>query len=127
MEYLGHIVSDLGVSMVYKKVQAMMDWLEPKNVKELWGFLGLTSYYRCFVKGYASIAASLTDLLKQNAYQCSLLAQQAFTALKPAMSLAPILTLPNFDKVFDLEINASNFGIWAVLMQREQPSYCLFQ
>ena len=74
MEYLGHIVSDFGVSIDHKKVQDMMDWPEPKNVKELWGFLGLTGYYRHFIKGYAYIAAPLTDILKHNSYQWSLLA-----------------------------------------------------
>ena len=121
VKYLGHIVSDLGVNMDHKNVQAMMEWLEPKNVKELTGFLGLTSYYRHFFKGYASITGPLTNLLKQNAYQWSLLAQQAFTALKTAMSSAPVLTLPNFGQDFVLEIDASNFSIGVVLMQHEQP------
>ena len=83
--------------------------------------MGLTGYYRRFFKGYASIVASLTNLVKHNAYQRNDLAQQAFNYLKVAMSSTPVLILPNFDKEFVLETNATNFGIRAVLMQQEQP------
>ena len=106
MEYLGYVVSSEGVSMDIQKVQAMLDWPQPHNVKELRGFLGLTGYYRRFVKGYASIADPLTDLLKQNAYQWTELAQKAFEALKIAMSSTPVLTLPDFEKDFVFETYA---------------------
>ena len=117
LEYLGHMVSAEGVSMDYKKIQAMLDWPAPKNVKELRGFLGLTGYYRLFVKGYVSVAAPLTNLLKLNAYQWSNSTQQAFQKLKATMSSTPVLRLPNFEQEFILETDASNFGIGAMLMQ----------
>ena len=117
LEYLGHMVSAEGVSMDYKKIQAMLDWPAPKNVKELRGFLGLTGYYRLFVKGYVSITAPLTNLLKLNAYQWSNSTQQAFQKLKATMSSTPVLRLPNFEQEFILETDASNFGIGAMLMQ----------
>lgn len=56
IEYLGHVVSAAGVHVDQSKIQAILDWLIPNNVKQLCGFLGFTGYYRKFVKGYAEVA-----------------------------------------------------------------------
>lgn len=117
--YLGHIAK--GVAVDNEKIKSMIDWPEPKNVKELRGFLGLTGYYRKFIKGYAKIALPLTDQLKKENFEWNSDATMDFQQLKRMMTSTPILALPNYELPFVVETDASGFGLGAVLSQQGHP------
>jgi len=119
--YLGHTLSGDGVAMDTNKLTAVINWLKPKTLKQLRGFLVLIGYYRRFVKGYAQIVAPLSNLLKKDSFKWSSTADQAFEALKITLTTTPMLTIPNFATPFVLEIDASGYGIGVVLSQNKHP------
>ncbi|MCI09507.1 RNA-directed DNA polymerase (Reverse transcriptase), partial [Trifolium medium] len=121
IDYLGHIISGEGVAVDPDKVKCILDWPTPKNVKGVRGFLGLTGYYRKFIKDYGKIAKPLTELTKKDNFSWGIEAEQAFAEMKKIMVSSPLLILPNFDIPFEIECDAAGRGICVVLMQQRQP------
>jgi hypothetical protein len=122
LSYLGHIISVNGVAIDRKKVADVQNWPRPTSVKEVRGFLGFAGYYKKFVKHFGLISKTLTCLLKKGeVFQCTSLHEEAFRALKLALTTTPVLALPYFHKTFVIETDASEKGIGAVLQQEGHP------
>lgn len=116
--FLGYFVSSQGIRVDEEKVKVIRDWPTSKNANEVRSFHGLASFYRRFVKDFSSIAASLNELVKKNAiFKWTDAHDRAFQNLKDKLTNALLLCLPNFDKAFEIECDASGIGIRVVLMQ----------
>ena len=116
--FLGHRLGGGGVSTMDDKVQAVKDWPTPCSVRDLKSFLGLSSYYRRFVRGFSCIAAPLFRLLqKGEAFMWTEECHAAFTSLQRALMEAPVLAPPDSALPFILDTDASSVGSGAVLAQ----------
>ena len=136
--YCGHVVSDQGIETDPAKIAEVQQMEAPTNVEEVRRFIGLTGYYRKFVKDYAKIARPLTDLLmgprkkKTKGKGRPAVSQQpppewrwgpeqqtAFETLKERLISPPILAYADFSLPFILHCDASQDGLGAVLCQNQ--------
>ncbi|GAU40665.1 hypothetical protein TSUD_83440 [Trifolium subterraneum] len=113
IDYLGHIILGEGVAVDPEKIKCIMEWPVPKTIKGVRGFLGLTRYYRKFIRNYGKMAKLLTELTKKDNFSWGIEADDAFKLLKSVMTSPPVLTLPNFSIPFEIECDAAGRGIGA--------------
>ena len=146
--FLGHVLSAEGISANPEKVDKVKTWSVPRNIKEVQSFLGLASYYWCFILHFAKKAQCLHELVGPTAskpkyrakarnketkaaeaisievepktFEWTIEHQEAFDALKEALHTAPVLGYPNFSREFILETDASLKGLGAVLSQQQE-------
>ena len=137
--FLGHALSKEGITLNPEKVQKVKDWPVPSNVKEVHSFLGLMSYYCWFIPQFVKWANPLHDLirpivtkktrarinlppLQQNLppFQWIQVHQESFDRLKLALTTAPVLAYPDYDKPFLLETDTSLKDLGAVLSQEDK-------
>ena len=120
--YLGFIVSKDGLSPNPAKVKDVVNWPVPRNVLEVCGFLGLTGWCRVFIKNYALIAGPLTKLTKKDeAFIWIDKRELAFTKMKEILVSKPVLKMPDFDKTFEVIVDACGQGVGEILQQEHHP------
>jgi len=121
VDYLGHIISEQGVSVDPTKIQTVIEWPTPTTTKGVRRFLGLVGYYRKFIRHFGSIAAPLTRLLTNEGFHWNEEADMAFSKLKTTLTSSLVLRLPDFSQGFVVECDASGIRLGAILSQQDQP------
>jgi hypothetical protein len=115
---LGHVILKGGISVNPSKVQDVLRWNVPMSVDDIQSFLGLTGYYRRFIKGFSKISKPVTELLEiDRKFECTPAYEASFQELKKRLMTAPILVMPDMKKSFSIYCDASGQGLGCVLMQ----------
>jgi hypothetical protein len=112
--------------MEKEKVEAVRNWTTPTTIKDVEKFLGFANFYQHFIKNFSMIAAPL-NVLKggkvEKVWKWESEEQNAFDAIKKVITSEPVLTLPNKEGKFQVEVDASNVGTGAVLSQEQQGKW----
>jgi len=116
VNFLGVVMGQKRIEMEEDKVAGVLNWPTPKMVRDVRKFLGLANYYRRFVKDFAKLARLLNNLTrKEEKWRWGDEQQKAFEQLKTVFTNRPLLVVPDLDKEFRVEVDASNFATRGVL------------
>jgi hypothetical protein len=116
--FLGHVISNGGISMDPSKVQNVLSWNEPMSVRDIRSFLGLAGYYRMFIEGFSKISKPMTELLKKDKkFESTSACEASFQELKKRLTTALILVMPEMEMPFSIYCDASGQALGCVLMQ----------
>lgn len=119
IEYLGYEISAEGVQPGQKKIEAVASFKKPTNIHEIRQFVGLASFFRRFVPGFATLARPLTSLTKSEVkWDWGEAQEEAFTKIKHVLISRPVLAIYNPTYLTEMHTDASQLGIGGILMQR---------
>jgi hypothetical protein len=103
VSFLGHNISKAGISVDPSKVKDVLSWNTPQNVLDIRSFLGLAGYYRRFIDGFSKISKPMIELLeKSKTFEWTPRREASFQELKKRLTTAPILTMPDMEKMFSI-------------------------
>jgi hypothetical protein len=118
VSFLGYVVTAQHVEVDHTKIDSIQRWPTPTTIAQIRSFLGLARFYRRFVQNFSTNAAPLIDLAKKGTpFTWGPSQEEAFVILKDKLTNAPLLQLPDFNKMFELECDASGIGLGGVLLQ----------
>jgi RNase H-like domain found in reverse transcriptase/Reverse transcriptase (RNA-dependent DNA polymerase) len=133
LRYLGYVLDEQGLRTDPNKVSAVINFPAPKTIKELRRFIGMCGWYRRFIKDFATLIASMSELLKTKNKPSQPIsgpkstqkiswtkeAGEAFRKAKDVLVSAPVLVNPNYNKPFVIHADASDIGVGGVLSQEQ--------
>jgi hypothetical protein len=118
VSFLGHIISEEGISVYPSKVKDVLSWNTPQNISDIRSFIGLAGYYRRFIEGFSKISMPMIELLeKGKTFEWTPRREASFQELKKRLTTTPVLTVPDMVKSFSIYYDASGQGLKCVLMQ----------
>lgn len=118
LKFLGHEISEQGISIDTSRIQAINTYKKPTNAKEIRTFLGFTGWHRKFIKGYAELSAPLVNLTRKKVkFEWTEEHEQAFEQMKSALLNTDFLCNPNYSLPFHIDSTSSSIGTSAVLYQ----------
>ena len=119
MDFLGLLIGKNGIKVNPKKVEILRTWPKPSSITDLSSFLGLLQFFRRFIPNFCEVAAPLTDLTKkdQGLHKWDTRCDEAFESLKTAITEAPFLVSPDWEKSFRGHVDASHTAIGGTLTQ----------
>lgn len=119
--YLGHVIDEQGRRPDPRKVAVVEKWPQPRDIHEIRSFLGLTNFFRKYIRSYSAISGALTNLTRTTVpYVWDEHCDKAFQHLKEALTTAPVLKLPEYDKPFEVVTDACGVAGGAILMQDDR-------
>ena len=121
IKFLGHVVSEAGISTDPKKIEAVKNWPTPRNGKQVKSFLGLASYYRRFIDSFSTVAKPLTKLTScKNKFNWTEECDVSFNKLKECLISSPILGYPQEEGEFIVDTDASDVALGGILSQIQE-------
>jgi len=118
IEYLGLIIGHGNIRMDPVKVRGIQEWRAPRSLREVRAFLGFCNFYRRFIRGFSALARPLHNLTRKDTpWQWGQTEQDAFDNIRRCIGREPTLLFPDLTKPFELEVDASNVALGAVLNQ----------
>lgn len=124
VEYLGYVLSPTGITISPRHIEAIKKFPIPKKMVEVQRFLGLTNYFRKFIKDYASKARPMSDLLRKSSkFDFNENCIKAFKNLKEELMIFPVLRLYNPQFKTELHTDASNLALAGILLQRQSTNH----